>query len=53
MDQKLELILRSVSIFLGTFFTTRWFGKQKANSIFFFIAFIAGMFLNYYGPLKF
>lgn len=52
MDQKLELIMRSLAIFLGTFFTSRWFMKNKANLTLFVFAFILGVVLNYYGPLK-
>ena len=52
MDQTLELFMRSMAIFLGTFFTSRWFMSKKLNLTFFVFAFIMGIVLNYYGPLK-
>ena len=52
MNQTLELFMRSLTIFLGTFFTSRWFVKNKANLAFFVLAFVLGVVLNYYGPLK-
>jgi hypothetical protein len=52
MNTALELIMRSLAIFLGTFFTSRWFITKKANLVVFTFAFIMGLVLNYYGPLK-
>ena len=52
MNQLLELIMRSLAIFLGTFFTSRWFLTKKASIALFVFAFVLGLVLNYYGPLK-
>ena len=52
MNPNLELIMRSLAIFLGTFFTSRWFMKNKANLSLFIFAFVLGLVLNYYGPLS-
>ena len=52
MNQYLELLMRSLAIFLGTFFTSRWFISRKENLLLFIFAFIIGLTLNYYGPLK-
>lgn len=52
MDRTLEMFMRSLAIFLGTFFTSRWFMNSKTNLTFFVFAFVLGLVLNYYGPLK-
>ena len=51
MNPTLELIMRTIAIFLGTFFTSRWFMKNKASLSLFVLAFVIGMVLNHYGPL--
>ena len=52
MNYRLELFMRTLAIFLATFFTSRWYSKNRTNLSLFIFAFVLGIFLNFYGPLK-
>lgn len=48
ISPNVEYSAKVLSLFLGTFFTTRWSIKQKVNIIPFFIAIVLALSLNFF-----